>query len=164
MQIKFLTTIFVLFSALLLAFLVHSYFNAQSGGLFGNMGNASIDLPQPRQPSANAQSHRPMDWLSGLSQRGQNTFVYPAPEVQLHLSLVEDRVRNTKDFRVKVRAIDSYQFFCLNQVLTAHKINYSYYRTGDAVELVINAQDEGYIKSVLEKLRYYEINYELIVT
>lgn len=165
MQVKFVTTIFVLFTVLLMAFLVNSYFNAEKGGTYGNVGVAALpNLPTPRavDTSKEQTTSMPLKWLGGLSQKKRQDYIYPAPEVQLHLSLIQDRT-DTKDFRVRVKAIDSYQFFCLNQVLTAHKIEYSYYRMGNGVELVINAKNEDYIKEVLEKLKYYEINYEFVV-
>lgn len=102
------------------------------------------------------------DWLDRLSGQDEREFIYPASELQVKLLFADELKQSSKEiFRVSVGVINDYQFFCINQVLGAYNIEYSYYKIGESISLVVATEDENYLRSVLEKLRHYEINYTL---
>ena len=45
--------------------------------------------------------------------------------------------------------------------LTTNNIDYSYYKVGESIWLVVATDDEKYLRSVLEELKHYEIHYSL---
>ncbi|WP_233704022.1 hypothetical protein [Helicobacter mesocricetorum] len=152
-------SILICFILITLFVLIHKYIDAMT-----------VALPtfKPYELAVNSNKLDFVDtsnWVDKLSNKSSNPFVYPAPVLQVKLLFEDDVQENSQEvFRVSVGAIDDYQFFCINQVFNAHKIKYSYYKAGENVWLVVLTQDENYLRSVLDKLKYYEINYVLAKT
>ncbi|MDE5602460.1 MAG: hypothetical protein K2I71_00850 [Helicobacter sp.] len=159
MQARVLMTILACFILVTLFVLIRKYIDA-----------ITVTLPAFK-PYELAVDNNELDftnssnWVEKLSSKSSSPFVYPAPVMQVKL-LLEDDVQksNEEAFRVSVGVIDDYQFFCMNQVLSAHKIKYSYYKVGETIWLIVLTQDESYLRSVLDKLKHYEINYILTKT
>ncbi|MGP1449878.1 MAG: hypothetical protein ACTTJS_01965 [Wolinella sp.] len=106
-------------------------------------------------------SNATLSWMSRFSSKEIPDYLYPAPELHVKLSFPNAPEDVLKTFQVVVGELDSYRFFCLNQVLVAHKIDYAYYKTGGHIRLIVTTKDESYLRSVLKELRRYEISYEL---
>ena len=131
---------------------IHSYSipNVEPYQLEKVEDNATIKIPKE------------LSWLNQLSAKGGVSYFYPASESRVKL-LFEKNLKkdDTETFRVSVGIIDDYQFFCINQVLSANNIDYSYYKVGESIWLVVATDDEKYLRSVLEELKHYEIHYSL---
>ena len=105
------------------------------------------------------------EWVDRLSGKNEREFIYPASELQVKLLYAGETKKDTKEvFRVSVGVINDYQFFCINQVFGAHNIEYSYYKIGENIWLVVATEDEKYLRRVLEKLKHYAIHYTLSKT
>ncbi|MGP1579579.1 MAG: hypothetical protein ACTTH5_00920 [Wolinella sp.] len=100
-------------------------------------------------------------WMSRFSAREIPSYIYPTPELHVSLSFPTAPLGLLKTFHVIIGKVSAYQFFCLKQVLLAHKINYSYHKEGGRVQLIITTQDEEYLRSVLKELSRYEITYQI---
>lgn len=159
MQIRLLIGLFSIFTCALLFVLIRNYIGAMN----------IYELPEISpyelaKPSDSQYSPAPY-WLDRLSGQGEREFIYPASELQVRLLYVNNTKKNAKEvFRVSVGVINDYQFFCINQVFGAHNIEYSYYKIGENIWLVVATEDENYLRSVLEKLKHYAINYTLSKT
>ncbi|RAX58856.1 hypothetical protein CCZ01_01280 [Helicobacter monodelphidis] len=99
-------------------------------------------------------------WADGLSSGKRGSFVYPALELSINFDVTPPEAGEQR-FLVMVEQLDAYRFFCLNYVLNSNGINYAYYKNGGRIQLMINARSEQYLKSVLEQLKQYEIQYQL---
>lgn len=99
-------------------------------------------------------------WTSDFAQEGVGDFVYPALELDISFDLVSLEKRQ-KQFRVFMEEMDSYKFFCLNQVLTSNGINYAFYKNGKGIRLMVSAKSEEFLSSVLEQLKRYDIEYRI---
>lgn len=156
MQVRVLMTILACFILITLFVLIRKYIDAINVALpVFKPYELAVDNNQPEFANVS-------DWVNKLSNKSSSSFIYPAPVLQVKLLLEDDIIESDEEvFRVSVGVIDDYQFFCINQVFSGHKIKYSYYKVGDNIWLVVLTKDENYLRSVLDKLKYYEINYIL---
>lgn len=99
-------------------------------------------------------------WTSDFAQEGIGDFIYPALELDISFDLASLEKRQ-KQFRVFMEEMDSYKFFCLNQVLTSNGINYAFYKNGKGIQLMVSAKSEEFLSSVLEQLKRYDIEYQI---
>lgn len=156
MQIRLLIGIFSIFTCILLFVLIRNYIGAM------NIYELPEISPYELAKSSDLEHIALPDWLDRLSGQNEREFIYPASELQVKLLYANNAKNNTKEvFRVSVGVINDYQFFCINQVFGAHNIEYSYYKIGENIWLVVATEDENYLRSVLEKLKHYAINYTL---
>ncbi len=160
MQIRVLVGIFTLFTCALLYFLIKNYIWARSVYSLPSVSPYILV-----QPEALATAPQTSQWLDRLSGQDKREFIYPTTELQVKLLFADSvSVASKEIFRVSVGVINEYQFFCINQVFMANNIEYSYYKIGDNIWLVVATENESYLRSVLEQLRHYEINYNLSKT
>lgn len=124
---------------------------------------AKLSFESPMEAEAPKREGRfsPLSWTSKFSGRETPAYLYPAPELHVKLDFPKDSLAALKTFRVVVGELDPYRFFCLNQVLLAHGIDYAYYKAGGDIRLIVTTKDEAYLRSVLKELQRYEITYEL---
>lgn len=159
MQTRLLIGIFSIFTCILLFVLMRNYIGAVNIYELPEISPYELAKPGELQQSPSS------DWLDRLSGQSEREFIYPASELQVKLLYVSETQKKAKDvFRVSVGVINDYQFFCINQVFGAHNIEYSYYKIGENIWLVVATDDESYLRSVLDKLKHYEINYTLSKT
>lgn len=159
MQTRVLIGIFGFFTCVILYVLVWNYSQAMRNYSLPNVepyelgnteGNATIGVSSG------------LGWLNELSAKKEMSYLYPASELRVKLLFGDNLKRgDTETFRVSVGIIDDYQFFCINQVLSANNIDYSYYRVGESIWLVVATEDEAYLRDVLEELKHYEIDYSI---
>ena len=159
MQTRLLIGIFTIFTCILLFVLMCYYFTSMN----------VYELPEvsPYELAELDEMVRPPEfsWANRLSGKNEREFIYPASELQVKLLYAGAIKKDTKEvFRVSVGVINDYQFFCINQVFGAHNIEYSYYKIGENIWLVVATEDEKYLRSVLEKLKHYAIHYTLSKT
>ncbi|CAM2901724.1 hypothetical protein [Helicobacter burdigaliensis] len=159
MQIRLLVVIFTIFTGILFFVLIRFYVGAMSAYELPQIETYNFATEQEVNPKEVLKSA----WVSRLAMQDKVEYIYPAPEMQVKLMLTTEmeEEQTSKIYRVSVGIIDAYQFFCINQVLSAHKIKYSYYKVGDHIWLLVAANNQNYLHNVLEKLKHYEINYEI---
>ncbi len=159
MQIRVLIGIFTFFTCVIVCVLIWNYSQA-----IRNYSLPNVDPYELGSAEGNATmgASSGLGWLNELSVKKETSYVYPASELRVKL-LFEDNLKksNTETFRVSVGIIDDYQFFCINQVLSANNIDYSYYRIGESIWLVVATDNEGYLHNVLKELKHYEIDYSV---
>ncbi|MCI5968388.1 hypothetical protein [Helicobacter sp.] len=159
MQVRLLIGIFSIFTCLLLFVLMRNYI-----GAINIYELPEISPYELAKPSDLQHAHSP-DWLDRLSSQSEREFIYPTSELQVKLLYANNAKKSIKEvFRVSVGVINDYQFFCINQVFGAHNIEYSYYKIGENIWLVVATEDENYLRSVLDKLKHYAIDYTLSKT
>lgn len=159
MQTRLLIGIFTIFTCILLFILIRYYIGAMN--LYELPRVSPYELAKPDAMLGLLES----EWVDRLSGQNEREFIYPASELQVKLLYASETKKDTKEvFRVSVGVINDYQFFCINQVFGAHNIEYSYYKIGENIWLVVATEDEKYLRRVLEKLKHYAIHYTLSKT
>lgn len=158
MQTRLLIGIFSIFTCILLFVLIRDYIGAMNIYKLPKISPYELAKPKEMQPPYSPSP----DWLNRLLGQGEREFIYPAPELQVRLLYADNVKQSVQEvFRISVGVINDYQFFCINQVFGAHNIEYSYYKIGENIWLVVATEDENYLRNVLEELRHYEIDYTL---
>ena len=158
MQTRFLIGLFIFLSAGILFVLVHSYVSAVGDYSLPEVPSLTLETKKDKQVEELASSN----WVNKISEKTDMPFVFPATELQVKLSLESEFTAQEKDiFHIKVGALSDYQFFCINQILEAHHIRYSYYKIGENMWFSVVTKDEAYLREVLDKLKHYEITYTL---
>lgn len=156
MQTRLLIGIFSIFTCIILYVLVWNYVKAMSSYILPSISSYQLTSAEDNASIGSA------GWIDQLSKREQSSFIYPAAELKVKLLFEDSLNRVEKEtFRVSVGVIDDYQFFCINQVLSANNIEYSYYKIGENIWLVVTTENKGYLRSVLDELKHYDINYTL---
>ncbi|TLD81136.1 hypothetical protein LS70_008370 [Helicobacter sp. MIT 11-5569] len=160
MQTRLLIGVFSIFTCILLFVLIRNYIGAMNIYELPEISPYELAKPSDMQSYSS-----PPDWINRLSGQSEREFIYPASELQVKLLYANNIKKNTKEvFRVSVGVINDYQFFCINQVFGAHNIEYSYYKIGENIWLVVATEDENHLRNVLEQLRHYAIDYTLSKT
>lgn len=149
------------FSSLgVLIFLAISYF------LYSYSQSVILDAAIPSPPSTEKNLTSLPDrseWVGRFAKQDPKDFAYPATELQIKLDLV-GHMEHEKVYRIVIGDVDSYKFFCINQVLSSNGIKYSYYRTDGFVRLIIATSDRKYMEQVLSELEDYGIEYKIETT
>jgi len=100
------------------------------------------------------------DWINRLKESKKSDFIYPVSEIEI--ALKEDTPELDKKFyRVVIDELDGYKFFCVNQVLSANNINYSFYKDGGLVKLIIASADYKELRNIMETVKEYGIEYKI---
>ncbi|MDA3967016.1 hypothetical protein [Helicobacter sp. WB40] len=158
MQIRVLVAIFTIFTFIMLFVLIRNYSDAMN--LYTIPDVMPYNLVDDNSTDSVVSSGA--SWIEKLSMQSDVAYIYPASEMQVRLlSDANIQKEGSSIFRVSVGVIDDYQFFCINQVFMSHKIQYSYYKVGDNIWLVVSTKDEKYLKQVLDELARYEISYTM---
>lgn len=158
MQIRVLVAIFTIFTFVMLFVLIRNYSDAMN--LYTIPDITPYNLVDDNSTDSVVSSSA--SWIEKLSMQSDVAYIYPASEMQVRLlSDTNIQKEDSSIFRVSVGVIDDYQFFCINQVFMSHKIQYSYYKVGDNIWLVVSTKDEKYLKQVLDELSRYEISYTM---
>ncbi|MDA3968242.1 hypothetical protein [Helicobacter ibis] len=158
MQIRVLVAIFTIFTFIMLFVLIRNYSDAMN--LYTIPDVMPYNLLDDNSTDSVVSSGA--SWIEKLSMQSDVAYIYPASEMQVRLlSDANIQKEGSSIFRVSVGVIDDYQFFCINQVFMSHKIQYSYYKVGDNIWLVVSTKDEKYLKQVLDELARYEISYTM---
>jgi len=100
------------------------------------------------------------DWINRLKESKKSDFIYPISEIEI--ALKEDTPELDKRFyRVVIDELDGYKFFCVNQVLSANNINYSFYKDGGLVKLIIASADYKEFRNIMKTVKEYGIEYKI---
>lgn len=100
------------------------------------------------------------DWIKRLKDATKMDYSYPVSEIEI--ALQEEKPGFDKRFyRVVIDELDGYKFFCVNQVLSANNINYSFYKDGGLVRLVIATTDYKDLKEIMDTIKTYGIDYKI---
>lgn len=100
------------------------------------------------------------NWILKLKDTEGKNYTYPVSEIQI--SLQEEKPGlDEKFYKVVIDGLDGYKFFCVNQVLSANNINYSFYKEEGLVKLVIASPSYKNLKGVMDTIREYGIDYKI---
>lgn len=100
------------------------------------------------------------NWIFKLKDAAQKNYAYPVSEIEI--SLQEEKPGlDEKFYKVVIDGLDGYKFFCVNQVLSANNINYSFYKEEGLVKLVIASPNYKSLKGVMDTIREYGIDYKI---
>lgn len=96
-------------------------------------------------------------WIKALQKETLPNFSYPAQELFITLDF-----SNTKKTNIlTISNLNSYKFFCLNEILKSNNIKFTYIKNNELVKLEI-ALDRASLKEKLtEELKKYNISYNI---
>jgi hypothetical protein len=133
------------------------------GHQYGLAKNASFDESVQvirMEPNRIMDTNGSDNWIQRFAHANKSDFSYPASELKIKLDLIT-QLQEEKLYRVVISHIDSYKFFCLNQILKSNNIKFSYYKTRGFVKLVITTKNKPYMLHVLKQLKEYGIEYRV---
>lgn len=100
------------------------------------------------------------DWIRRLKESTITNYSYPVSEIEI--ALQEEKPGFDKRFyKIVIDELDGYKFFCVNQVLSANNIDYSFYKDGGFVRLVVAATNYKELKSIMDTIKTYGIEYKI---
>ena len=127
--------------------------------------NKAMQLPQNYQK--NTQAMQPKvdikedtqnnSWIKIFSKQILNDFKYPSSELFIHL----DFSNNKKTHTLKITNLDSYKFFCLNEILKSNNIKFAYQKTLDSVILEVVLNNINLKNTLISELNKYNISYNI---
>ncbi|RDU58474.1 hypothetical protein [Helicobacter sp. MIT 99-5507] len=127
--------------------------------------NKAMQLPQNYQK--NTQAMQPKvdikedtqnnSWIKIFSKQILNDFKYPSSELFIHL----DFSNNKKTHTLKITNLDSYKFFCLNEILKSNNIKFAYQKTLDSVILEVVLNNTNLKNTLISELNKYNISYNI---
>ncbi|MBU0632211.1 hypothetical protein KKA17_06180 [bacterium] len=100
-------------------------------------------------------------WVNHFSKSEQNGYFYPVNEVFVDLELSE-KIALKKIYQVNASITDSYQFFCLQEVLKQYKIRYYLKKEHLDTKLLIYSQEKSKLDSLVKALKTYDINAKIL--
>jgi len=103
---------------------------------------------------------RDFGWLKTLGEAKPLSFSYPVDELNIKISL-SDLPQPKKIVQVIADTVDSYQYFCIIQILNQMRVDYSILRQEKDFVANISDIDESTVQELQQNLNYYQIKYQL---
>lgn len=146
-------TLFFVFVLILLAsfFAINIYVNKS------NM--PEILVVDSKIPSKDKESkiELPASWARAFAKKEMPDFAYPAQEYAIKLDFSPARVTNI----IEISNLDSYKFFCLNEILKSNNIQFSYQKKGDFLNLRVSLLNASVRAKLENELRKYNIKFSI---
>ena len=118
---------------------------------------ASIKEPQNLIAKALSKSARSSVWVDNFAQKNINNFSYPSSELAIALDFSNAQKTDT----LAISNLDSYKFFCLNEVLKANGIRFAYIKKADQITLEVALRDNLTRSNLTNELKKYGISYQI---
>ena len=116
------------------------------------------DLPQAEHISSIPSKEK---WLERISEQEDDGYFYPVTEIFIEVDLKEPP-KKTTIYQLKAGDLDSYQLFCLKEVLKQYKIKYMFEQKRDDMKLIIYSKNITQLKNIVKTLKNYDINAKII--
>lgn len=94
-------------------------------------------------------------WFYKMGKQQNENYAYPTNEMILKY----DFNKGVEPLRVFVDDLNEYRFYCINQVLIKNNIEYAYYKTDKAIQLIVFLNNKDTQKKILDDFNYYKISY-----
>lgn len=104
----------------------------------------------------------PRDWRRSFEDKAsKKDFNYPVTEISIDLNLyqdVNDKYRHrVRQFQLKTQKLNTYQFFCLKQVLDQLHINHKLEAYQDEIGVILYSDNSSRLQQVVSNLEKYSI-------
>lgn len=127
--------------------------------------NKTMQLPQNHKtniqamkPKQDIKEDEKMDsWIKIFSKQKLNDFRYPSSELFIYLDFSNKKKTHT----LKITNLDSYKFFCLNEILKGNNIKFAYQKIADSVILEVVLNDADLKNILISELNKYSISYNI---
>lgn len=96
-------------------------------------------------------------WISILSSKNITDFSYPSNELFITL----DFSHTPKTHILTISNLDSYKFFCLNEILKNNNIQFAYQKKGNSLILKVALDNDNLKAKLIDELRQYHISYHI---
>ncbi|RAX54219.1 hypothetical protein CCY99_04195 [Helicobacter sp. 16-1353] len=96
-------------------------------------------------------------WISSLASKNIADFSYPISELAIILDFSNAKKTNI----LTIENLDSYKFFCLNEILKNNDIKFAYTKVADFVTLDVALNKEGLKETLINELKKYNISYHI---
>ena len=128
-----------------------------------NQTDASIyadeaDIPKAQEIPSIVSKEK---WIERFSEHEQEGFFYPVTEIFIEVDLKE-KLKKTTIYQLRAGELDSYQLYCLKEVLLQYKTQYVFEQQQDDMKLIIYSQNLNQLKNIVKTLENYAINAEII--
>ncbi|MDF1881530.1 hypothetical protein JHD50_09490 [Sulfurimonas sp. MAG313] len=124
-----------------------------------NQNDASIyadkaDIPQAKDLLPIPSKEK---WIERFSEHEDEGYFYPVSEIYVEVDL-KDPPKKTMIYQLKAGDLDSYQLFCLKEVLKQYKVKYLFEQKKEDMKLIIYSEDISQLKNIVKTLKNYAIN------
>ncbi|MDE6886444.1 MAG: hypothetical protein K2P17_05355 [Helicobacteraceae bacterium] len=96
-------------------------------------------------------------WANLFTSTNIPTYSYPSSELFIELDFSNQKKTNI----LQIKNLDSYKFFCLNEILKSNNIKFAYKKTSDFITLEVALDSEGLRKKLVGELQKYNIAYSI---
>ncbi|RDU65285.1 hypothetical protein CQA53_06855 [Helicobacter didelphidarum] len=138
---------------------------------YKKMQNSDVVVEQPitNVPQVNSIVNIPkMDstenekWISSATEKAKDTtYQFPSNVLDINVEVKRYEDLKTDYTKVLVKNLDDYKFLCLNEILRQRRIDFSYFKNQDSLDLLLFVPDEKRRISILKDFDYYNIEYEI---
>ncbi len=128
-----------------------------------NQTDASIydekaDIPQAQQLPRIPNREK---WIERFSEHENQGYFYPVTEIFVEVDLKEPP-KKTTSYQLKAGDLDSYQIYCLKELLKQYQLKYIFEQKKNDVRLVIYSKSLDPLKNIVESLKDYAINASIV--
>jgi len=127
---------------------------------FSIFSKSKIDIPLQKHKELTITKKKSDDnWVSFLLKKDTRlNDRYPADEITLMWDLVSSSFKKETLYRLEVKNIDEYQYFCLLQVLKNKHIKKQIVKENDRYNIYLNLHNQSSAKLLLIELAAYNID------
>jgi hypothetical protein len=97
-------------------------------------------------------------WLMFMQDHNVSHSFYPVKEIELSWDLVDPQQKKEQLYKLSFDYLDSYQYFCLIQVLKQHKLNRTIEKLGNGYLVFLDLHSFASADTLLKELKYYDID------
>jgi hypothetical protein len=97
-----------------------------------------------------------LEWVKKISVKNFSEDFLPVVNTYIELNL-DIRIEYDKLYNLKIKKLDTYQFFCLKQILLEYRASYQIQKNGKENLVLIYVENKNYVQEIVEALKKYDI-------
>lgn len=124
----------------------------------------NIPLMQSTENTDNQNQTENIDtaWIENARQKAKDsTYQFPSNILDIGVDVKQYQDLKMDYTKVVVKNLDDYKFLCLNQILRQNRIDFSYFKKQDSLDLLLLIPDKAKREAILNDFAYYNIDYEI---
>ena len=101
-------------------------------------------------------------WIENARQKAEDSkHQFPSNILDINVEVKQYKDLKTDYTKVVVKNLDDYKFLCLNEILRQNRIDFSYFKKNDSLDLLLFIPDKSKREEILSDFAYYNIDYEV---
>ncbi|MWV61138.1 hypothetical protein DCO58_11200 [Helicobacter saguini] len=100
-------------------------------------------------------------WISGTPKAKDTSYQFPSNVLDINVDVKKYEDLKTDYTKVLVKNLDDYKFLCINEILRQRRIDFSYFKNQNSLDLLLFVPNKEQREAILKDFDYYNVEYEI---